>query len=162
MIQLTFFTVAHMQNSHLYFSSPLLLHLCVPHHLPSGLHQIPPEVSTWAALPVQPSRGWERWVQLESLKVKFKWIKTEKKKRERSAPGSGRSVSVWFASFFQGTSVWFCTRRAASCPPCAESRVKNTRWDSTSPSPMNAATLTCVMALLHLLPPTGLGHYSHF
>lgn len=52
--------------------------------------------------------------------------------------------------------MWCCMRRAASCPHYVESRVRNTPWASTLPSPMNAATHTCAMELLHPAPPTGL------
>lgn len=71
-------------------------------------------------------------------------------------------VSIELYSDFQETSVWCCMRKAASCLPCVESRVKNTPWDSTSPSPMNAATHICATELQHPLPPTGLPHCSHY
>lgn len=82
-----------------------------------------------------------------------------KHRGEMSQCGSSLRVSKTDVSNdSQETSLWFCMRRAASCPPCVESQVKNTPWDSTSPSPMNAATHTCAMELQHLLPHTGLAY----
>lgn len=46
----TFKESLHFELTCLSYSSPLLLHLCVPCHLTSGLYQIPPEVSSWAGL----------------------------------------------------------------------------------------------------------------
>lgn len=78
---------------------------------------------------------------------------------ETSQCGSSLRVSKNYVSNdSQESSVWFCMRRAASSPPCVESRVKNRPWDSTSPSPMNAVTHTCAMELQHLLPSTGLAY----
>lgn len=96
----------------------------------------------------------------------FKWIKTEKQNRER--PCRAQMCVWWFPelmiminSGFQETTVWCCMRRAASCLLCVASLVKSTPWDSTSPSPMNAATHTYATELQHLLPPTGPVHYLH-
>lgn len=95
----------------------------------------------------------------------------ESKLRKRTEKGRdrGRRVSVvylvcelMFLLNFQETSMWCCMRRAASCPSCVDSRVKNMPWASTSPSPMNAATHICATELQHLLPPTGRAHYSHY
>lgn len=132
--------------------------------------------SLWSVHPgrsVCPAELWARKVRgASSHWTKFKWIKTEKKNRERRFQAQSEmsqrvaflyeSLPNWFCFWWtQETSVWCCTRRAAFCPPCVESRVKNTPWDSTSPSSMNAATHTCATELQSLLRPTGLAHYSH-
>lgn len=48
-----------------FLSSPLLLHLCVPCRLTSGLYQVPSEVSAWTGVSVQQSCGRERWGRLK-------------------------------------------------------------------------------------------------
>lgn len=71
-------------------------------------------------------------------------------------------IYIWALVGFQGTSVSCCMRRAVSCPSFVESLVKNTPWESTSPSPMIAAKLICATKPGHRLPTTGPARYSHF
>lgn len=115
------------------FRVPLLLHLCVSGRLPSGLYPIPPEVSGGTGLSVKQSSGRERWdsdqVTAQNLNESKLRKRSErdgfKVKTEMSQRGG---LYLFSSNDSQETFVWCWTRRAASCPPCVESRVKNTPW----------------------------------